>query len=1159
MRDKIGSTDVTPVSSYAMASLLVGFTTLLSIAPVISHATAPITSSGLNTQVNVAPTPPPGKVQYDITGGYRAGTNLFHSFGQFNVPTNNIANFLNDSGLTTANILGRVTDGNPSNIFGTIQTTGFGGANLFLMNPAGIVFGPNATLNVGGSVTFTTANYLRLADNALFNAIPNEAADALLSAAPVAAYGFLGSNPGAITVQGSQFTVTDGAGISLVGGNIAIQSGTLDNGMVQPARLLAPNGQIQLASAASPGEFNAATLQALPNVDGASFSSFGSVILASGSNINVSGANTVSIRSGQFVLSVSDAVLSTAASNGDPETISLSRGSSIVTSNSGADPGADVQITAGNLQMDGATIQTLTTGDGMGGSISITGQSISLTNGAQIISGSQGTGSGGEIAMTATNSITIAGIDPEGRPDGVVTDLGLVASGIYSTTNGGKGGEITIATPRLVLSDVGHIATLASGEGEGGDILINSPVLTLMNGARLFSASGIDFKSFSIGGAGAGGNIIISDAESIALSGYDSAGNHSRIRTETWGGGIGGTVQIISPHASISLTDQASIETASLGEATAGNIQIEAATLNLSGGAGIGTSGSDIASSGNLDITAHSGIFLSGGFNSDTPSRIVNENEGFGGTGTITISTGILSMDNGARILSDTFFDLVGPAIPKMSITADSVALSNSRIDVRNILTDVGSLSISAPTISLSNHSTISTLTAADGNAGPINLSANNLSLSGGSQLISSSSGAGGGGKVTIQGLGGDGTPALLIAITGQESGIFTTTSVTGTGGDINLSAQSFAMQNGGTVSAKTTGSGNAGNIMVKADTFSVNGGATITAASTGSGAAGSVTVEGTASPAQSVLIDGAGSGLFTDTQSTGAGGNIFVNANSITLQNGGTFSAKTSGSAPTARGGSINVNATDQVAMTGGATITASGTGTADAGNISINAGNTFMMTDSSVITKSDNAGGGNIAIRALDQVRLVNSHINASAFLDGGNIMIDPNSVILQNSQILAQAIAGNGGAITIFTSLFLADQTSLVDASSQFGLSGPVNIQSPTSNLAGSIASLPSSLRQTQSLQTGRCAALYGETSSSFVVAGRDTVPTEPGGWEVSPMASSSAGAGLTVRNEEQESLLFARVPDNQEIVSLRRLTPAGFLTHHFAESAARGCRS
>src|SRR5262245_46058626 len=114
------------------------------------RAASPITSSGLNTQVS-APLPlANGQTQFNITGGTRpgGGVNLFHSFGNFNVPNNNIANFLNTGSvglnggvlppnLPTANILGRINGGNPSSIFGMIQTNGPGGfpnANLFLMN-----------------------------------------------------------------------------------------------------------------------------------------------------------------------------------------------------------------------------------------------------------------------------------------------------------------------------------------------------------------------------------------------------------------------------------------------------------------------------------------------------------------------------------------------------------------------------------------------------------------------------------------------------------------------------------------------------------------------------------------------------------------------------------------------------------------------------------------------------------------------------------------------------------------------------------------------------------------------------------------------------------------------------------------------------------------
>ena len=116
--------------------LTFGFSLVLLFACLTSlvHAASPITQSGLNTRVSDPFLTAGGKTQYDITGGTRTGTNLFHSFGDFNVPTNNIANFLNTpiNGVlpNTSNILGRVNGGNPSVIFGMIQTTNFGNPNL---------------------------------------------------------------------------------------------------------------------------------------------------------------------------------------------------------------------------------------------------------------------------------------------------------------------------------------------------------------------------------------------------------------------------------------------------------------------------------------------------------------------------------------------------------------------------------------------------------------------------------------------------------------------------------------------------------------------------------------------------------------------------------------------------------------------------------------------------------------------------------------------------------------------------------------------------------------------------------------------------------------------------------------------------------------------
>jgi filamentous hemagglutinin family protein len=176
------------IFSHPLRKLTRAFLTLLTplyLYSALAQTTPAITStSGIG---NLGTTVTQAGNTYQIIGGSRPGNgpNLFHSFGTFNVPNNNIANFHNDSGLSTSNILGRVTGGNPSSILGTIQTTGFGSANLFLMNPAGIVFGPNASLNVGGSATFTTADYLRLADGGKFNALPGPL-DSSITSAPVA-------------------------------------------------------------------------------------------------------------------------------------------------------------------------------------------------------------------------------------------------------------------------------------------------------------------------------------------------------------------------------------------------------------------------------------------------------------------------------------------------------------------------------------------------------------------------------------------------------------------------------------------------------------------------------------------------------------------------------------------------------------------------------------------------------------------------------------------------------------------------------------------------------------------------------------------------------------------------------------------------------------
>src|SRR5207249_3790317 len=131
-------------------------------------------------------------------------------------------------------ILSRVTGGQRSDIDGTLRSE-IPGAHLYLLNPAGVLFGPNASLDVSGSFHVSTADYLRLADGARFFARLSDTST--LSVAPPVAFGFLGPTPAAITVQGSTLQVPEGATLSMVGGEAQIVGGTLR----------APSGRIQLA------------------------------------------------------------------------------------------------------------------------------------------------------------------------------------------------------------------------------------------------------------------------------------------------------------------------------------------------------------------------------------------------------------------------------------------------------------------------------------------------------------------------------------------------------------------------------------------------------------------------------------------------------------------------------------------------------------------------------------------------------------------------------------------------------------------------------------------------------------------------------------------------------------------------------------------------
>jgi large exoprotein involved in heme utilization and adhesion len=195
-------------------------------------------------------------------------------------------------------------------------------------------------------------------------------------------------------------------------------------------------------------------------------------------------------------------------------------------------------------------------------------------------------------------------------------------------------------------------------------------------------------------------------------------------------------------------------------------------------------------------------------------------------------------------------------------------------------------------------------------------------------------------------------------------------------------------------------------------------------------------------------------------------------------------------------------------------ATISASSHGPGDAGSISINGGSQFLSTRSAVTTEATEASGGNISLKAASMVRLIDSEISTSVkggpTTAGGDINIDPDFVILQNSNIIAQAVEGQGGNINITAGTFLQDPNSSVDASSQLGVSGTVNIRSPINNLSGVIAPLSEKAVDAAALIRASCAARFqGGNRSSLVQRGRDTLPADPGsGLITSPLLAGGA---------------------------------------------------
>jgi filamentous hemagglutinin family protein len=467
-----------------------------------AHSEAQVTLDGTLGRAGALPGP-----DYAITAdlGQQMDGNLFHSFQTFSIQRSESATFSGPPSVS--NIISRVTGGQVSTIDGALRST-IPGAHLYLLNPAGVLFGEHARLEVPGSVHVSTADYLRLSDGGRFDA--GTPANSVLTVAPVEAFGFLGTTPGRIEIQGSFLQAPAGQTLSLIGGNLRLINATV----------YAPAGRLNIAAIGSAGEV-IPTDQALL-LEG--FDQLGTLTMARDSSVE-----RIRVDQGEPWGEIPLADLDVSSAGGGSIFIRggqwINQGGGIAADTYGAQDGQDMQIEIAGLMQwtDGAWLEALTGGPGSAGSITIAAGALSLHN-SQILARTFAQGDAGSILITAGS---------------VALDHSqiLASTGNPIASAEGNAGSITIAVAGdLTLLDGGQILASTWGEGTAGPVTIAARnVLVDGQDSPDFTGIASSANPFS---TGPGGNVTLEIAETLTLR------NDGQILTSTWGAGDAGPVTI---------------------------------------------------------------------------------------------------------------------------------------------------------------------------------------------------------------------------------------------------------------------------------------------------------------------------------------------------------------------------------------------------------------------------------------------------------------------------------------------------------------------------------------------------------------------------------------------------------------------------------------
>jgi len=664
-----------------------------------------------------------------IEGGTTAGGNLFHSFSEFSVPTGREAFFNN--AVNIDNILTRVTGGNISNIEGLIRANGE--ANLFLINPSGIIFGPNARLDIGGSFFGTTANSIVFGNGVEFSATDPEARPLLTVKVPMGLQ--YGSNPGAILVRGSghqliaehptlasidnssnpgsglqvkpgQTIALLGGDIKLIGGQIAVTSGQVELASVT-------SGVVLLRSENTGWNFNYDGVRNFGDIDLSQRSLLDASGFLGGGSIQLSG-RAVRLTEGSLAWIQNQSPQASGA-------IRVRAQDSLFIS----DLLSDINIASGLFNE--------TVSLGAGGNITVATSQLTLTKGGSIAVRTFTSAPGGDLTVDASESINVIGF--AFRDSSIRTNLSTLTFG------SGDAGEMTLSTRQLTMVDEALLFGATFGPGDGGDMTVNAtssvellgsistnnlnPVIStssfnegdasniIVNARQLRLLNGGEISSSSFA-SGTAGTIQVNASEQIEISGRSVVTNiPSKIVTtseifddpglrEIFGlsdlppDGEAGSIILSTSrlHA-----DSGEIAVSNLGTGDAGELQIQANSILLDNQGTISAS-TRFGEGGNINLQ------LSENLQMRRDSFISAEAGGMGNSGNITIDTETLALLEDSSISANAIEGAGGNVLitvegifvsPDSSITATSELGLDGVVEIINPNVDTTSGLVKLP------------------------------------------------------------------------------------------------------------------------------------------------------------------------------------------------------------------------------------------------------------------------------------------------------------------------------------------------------------------------------------------------------------------------------------------------------------------------------